>query len=50
MLIVGFIFGAAEGAFALDGPCQPAPGSFIGNGAGEVGAEIFSQRAVAAAG
>jgi hypothetical protein len=28
---------AAKGAFALDGPCQPAPGAFIGDGFGEVG-------------
>ena len=30
ILLVELVFEAAEGAFALDGPCQPAPGTFIG--------------------
>jgi hypothetical protein len=29
--------GSRSGCFALDGPCQPAPGAFIGDGVGEVG-------------
>jgi hypothetical protein len=34
---VEVVLEAAEGAFALDGPRQPAPGAFIGDGSGEVG-------------
>jgi hypothetical protein len=34
---VEFVFEAAEGALALDGPQEPAPRAFIGNGLGELG-------------
>jgi hypothetical protein len=37
ILLVEFVFEPAEGSLALDGPCQPAPGAFIGNCFGEVG-------------
>ena len=38
ILLVEFVLETAEGAFALDGLCQPAPGTFIGgDGFGEVG-------------
>src|SRR6266496_670659 len=36
MLLVELVFEPAEGSLALDGPCQPAPGLFIGNRLGEV--------------
>jgi hypothetical protein len=35
--IVELVPESAKGAFALDGPRQPAPGAFIGDGFGEVG-------------
>src|SRR5450755_5046704 len=37
ILLVQFVLEAAEGAFALEGPCQPAPSTFIGKSSGEVG-------------
>jgi len=37
ILLVELVLEAAEGAFALDGPCQPAPGAFIGKSFGKVG-------------
>jgi uncharacterized protein YciI len=37
MFFVEFVFEPAEGSPALDGPCQPAPGTFIGKSFGEVG-------------
>jgi len=37
MLVVQLVLESTKGAFALDGPCQSAPGAFIGDGFGEVG-------------
>src|SRR5262249_8471524 len=37
ILVVKLVPEPAEGAFALYGPCQPAPGAFVGDGFGEVG-------------
>jgi hypothetical protein len=37
MLFAEFVLEPAEGSLALESPCQPAPGAFIGDPVGEVG-------------
>ena len=43
MLLVELIFEAAESSLALNGPCPPASGPFIGNRLGEVRHVLVTQ-------